>query len=62
MMFKSMRNTVQKSDIMGDSFVTNVYEDMLYEKFSEEAAKGKGIGLAEMLYKQLSHNLENSEE
>lgn len=62
MMFKSMRNTVQKSGLMGDSFATGVYEDMLYENFSEEAAKGKGIGLGDMLYKQLSRNIKDSED
>lgn len=62
MMFKSMRNTVQKSDFMGESFATGVYEDMLYENFSEEAAKGKGLGLGEMLYRQLSKNLKDSED
>ncbi len=62
MMFKSMRNTVQKSDIIDNSYATGVYEDMMYEKYSEEAAKGGGIGLADMLYKQLIQNLEDVEE
>ena len=62
MIFKSMRNTIQKSEFMADSFATNMYEDMLYEKFSEEAAKDRGIGLGDMLYKQLSKNLERGDE
>ncbi|HCJ57422.1 MAG TPA: muramidase [Clostridiaceae bacterium] len=62
MMFKSMRNTVEKSDLMGESFATGVYEDMLYEKFAEEASKGKGLGLGELLYKQLSANIKRDEE
>jgi flagellar protein FlgJ len=62
MMFKSMRNSIQKSDFMGESFATQVYEDMLYENFADEAAKGQGLGLGEMLYKQLSQNLKNSED
>ena len=35
---------------------------MLYEDFSEEAAKGKGLGLGEMLYRQLSRNIKDSED
>jgi len=62
MMFNSMRITVEKSDLMGESFATGVYEDMLYEKFAEEASKGKGLGLGELLYKQLSANIKRDEE
>lgn len=62
MIFSSMRNTIQKSDLVGDSFATGVYEDMLYEKYAEEASKGKGLGLGEMLYEQLSKNIKIDEE
>lgn len=61
MMFKSMRSTVQKSDLLGDSFATETYEDMLYENFAEEASKAKGLGLGEILYKQLSANIKRDE-
>lgn len=62
MMFKSMRSTVQKSDLMGESFAAQTYEDMLYENFADEAAKSKSLGLGEMLYKQLSANINRDEE
>lgn len=62
MMFKSMRSTVQKSDLMGESFATQTYEDMLYENFAEEAAKSNSLGIGEMLYKQLSSNIDKKEE
>jgi len=62
MMFKSMRNTVEKSGLFEESFAANVYEDMLYEKYAQEASKGKGLGLGEMLYQQLVKNLNNEEE
>lgn len=61
-MFSSMRNTIQKSDLIGDSFASGIYEDMLYEKYAEEASKGKGLGLGEMLYEQLSRNIKIDEE
>ena len=62
MMFKSMRSTIQKSDLMGESFATEAYEDMLYENYADEASKAKGFGLGDMLYKQLSKNIKTDEE
>jgi len=61
-MFSSMRNTIQKADLIGDSFASGIYEDMLYEKYADEASKGKGLGLGEMLYEQLSRNIKIDEE
>ncbi|HWR61423.1 MAG TPA: rod-binding protein [Clostridia bacterium] len=63
MMFKQMRNTVQKSELMGGGYAEEMYEDMLYEKYAEEASKNKGIGIGDILYKQLSKNMnkENGE-
>lgn len=57
MMFKQMRNTVQKSELMGGGYAEEMYEDMLYEKYAEEASKNKGIGIGDILYKQLSKSM-----
>ncbi len=57
MMFKQMRNTIQKSELMGGGYAEGMYEDMLYEKYAEEASKNKGIGIGDILYKQLSKNM-----
>ncbi|SHI38098.1 rod-binding protein [Lutispora thermophila] len=61
-MFNSMRSTIQKSDLFGNSFARGIYEDMLYEQYAEEASRGKGLGIGEMLYEQLSKNLKVDEE
>lgn len=61
MIFKNIRNTIERSSLVDYGFATEMYEDMLFEKYSEEAAKAKGVGLAQMLYQQLSHNLESGE-
>jgi len=58
MMFKQMRNTIQKSELMGGGYAEGMYEDMLYEKYAEEVSKNKGIGIGDILYKQLSKNLD----
>lgn len=61
MMFKQMRSTVQKTDLMGDDSSVETYEDMLFDNYATEMSKGKGVGIAEMLYKQMSKTLQKSE-
>ena len=57
MMFKQMRNTVQKSDLFNGGYAEEMYEDMLFEKYVEEISKNKGMGLGDMLYRQLSKGM-----
>ncbi|MGE5633129.1 MAG: rod-binding protein [Caulobacteraceae bacterium] len=57
MMFKQMRSTIQKSDLLEDDSSEEMYEDMLYENYANEISKGKGVGLADMLYKQLAKSM-----
>lgn len=60
MMMKEMRKTVDKSGLMSDSFATGTFEEMLDEEVSKAASKGKGIGIADAMYKQLSAQLKNT--
>lgn len=62
MMFKQMHSTVLKSKLIDGGFSEEVYNDMLIEKYSEEATKGSGMGLAQMMYKQLSKNITKKSE
>jgi len=50
----SMRNTVQKSGLIDDSFAGKMYEDMLYDEYAKDYAKNANFGLAEQAYRQLS--------
>ncbi len=52
-MLKAMRATVHKSDML-DSFTLQQYESMMDEEIANEMAKQRGIGLADMLFYQLS--------
>ncbi|MGF7184800.1 flagellar protein FlgJ [Desulfitispora alkaliphila] len=52
-MLKQMRSTVPKSDLMPTSFAEEIYQDMLDQEYSTLMAEGKGIGLADLIYKQL---------
>lgn len=54
MMYKQMRASVPKSELIPGDIGTDMFESMLDEQLMEEAARGKGLGLAEVLYKQLS--------
>jgi flagellar protein FlgJ len=48
-----MRNTVQKSGLVDDSFAGKMYEDMLYDEYAKDFTKNAGFGLAESAYRQL---------
>jgi len=53
-MLKAMRKTVVRSDLLG-SFAGEQYESMMDEELSKEISKHKGIGLAEVIHRQLKH-------
>lgn len=53
-MFKSMKATINKSDLITEDPGTEIFQEMLDEKMMEEASKISTFGLADSLYKQLS--------
>ncbi len=54
MMYKQMKSSVAGADVLAETSGRRVFEEMLDEKMAEEASKGRGTGLADMLYKQLA--------
>lgn len=52
--YKSMRSTVPQGTLTEKSHGREMFEDMLDEEYAKEASVGKGTGIAQMLYKQLS--------
>ena len=50
----SMRDTVQKSDLLDTGFAGKFYEDMLYDEYAKDFAKKAGLGFAEMAYLELT--------
>lgn len=55
MTFRAMRQTVDSSGgALPKSRAEEIFQDMLDEETCKVAAQGKGVGIAEMLYKQLS--------
>jgi len=62
MMYKQMRATVPKSDLIPDDSGKEIFEQMLDEKLVEEASSRRSLGLSDILYRQLSRQLKNSYE
>lgn len=55
MMYSEMRNSVPKSSLMGEnSSGEQIMRSMLDSEMTKNMAKAGGIGLADMLYRQLS--------
>jgi len=53
MMYKQMRATVPKSDYLQSDSATEIYNSMLDDELCDAAAQ-RGIGLGDMMYKQMS--------
>ena len=53
-MLESMRKTVQKTEMNGGGQAEELYEDMLYDKYAETMAKTARLGVAELMYRQLT--------
>jgi flagellar protein FlgJ len=53
MMMKEMRNSVQKSGLMGNSRGMEFFEGMYDEQLSRQLSTGGGIGLGQMVYEKL---------
>ena len=54
MMYKEMRATVPEDSLFGESNAQKIFRDMHDEKLMENVANGGGVGLADLLYRQLS--------
>ena len=53
-LIKSMRSTVQKSNLIDTGFAGGIYEDMLYDEYTKSYAKNANFGFAEMAYRDLA--------
>jgi len=53
-LIKSMRNTVQKTNLIDTGFAGEVYEDMLYDEYAKTFARNANLGFAEMAYRDLA--------
>ncbi len=52
-MYKQMRNTVPENELFGKSNGEKIFESMLDDEVMKNASKAGGVGLGDMLYRQL---------
>jgi flagellar protein FlgJ len=57
----AMRSTISHSDLIDRGFATETYESMLFEEYSKSISKTASLGIADLLYKQLSSQLTTNE-
>lgn len=58
-LLSQMRSTVPKDELLDGGLGEDVFKGMLDEEYSKKMADAGGIGLAQILYEQLSQNLKN---
>ena len=54
MLIKAMWKTIPKSDLFEKDNSTQIYEGLMHSALSEEMARNGGMGIAKVLYQQLS--------
>lgn len=53
-LFDEMRKTVHKGGILHGGHAEEIFEDFLYDEYAKITSKNSNIGIAKMLYDQLS--------
>ena len=56
-MLKTMRQTIPKSDLFGDSQADQIFSSMRDEELSKRMAQAGGIGLANIMINQLKRHI-----
>ncbi|MCK9294730.1 MAG: rod-binding protein [Desulfobulbaceae bacterium] len=59
-MLSSMRESIPEGGLFEKSYGEKIYQSMLDEEMTKEWAHGKGMGIGELLYKQLSRTIKPS--
>lgn len=59
MMYKQMKASIPKSGLLNEDSGKEIFDSMLDDKLMENASKSGTVGLADMMYKQLSKNMDN---
>ncbi|MGR6835632.1 rod-binding protein [Syntrophomonas erecta] len=51
---ESMRAAIPRNSLMGNSFALETFESMLFTEYSREMSRTASLGIADMIYQQLS--------
>ena len=60
MLYKQMKASVPRTEFIPGDPGKDIFDSMLDDSLMEEASRGRGMGLADMLYKQLSQKMESA--
>jgi len=58
-MLKSMRKTVTKNDLFGSGSQEEMFQDMMDSEYCKSAAKNSSLGIADVLYSQITHQTQH---
>ena len=53
-MLNVMRQTVDKSGLIEGGMAEEIFEDMLYDEYAKKMAESRQLGIADIIYRQLS--------
>lgn len=53
-MLNTMRKTVHKSGLIDGGMAEEYFEDMLYDKYADRMSETAGLGIGDLLYKDVS--------
>lgn len=56
-MLKEMRKTVHKNGWLNGGFAEEIFEDMLYDEYAMSLSRNSNLGMAKMLYDELSRKV-----
>lgn len=56
MLFKEMRNTIQRTSLMGNSRAMEYFESMYDEQVADQMTEAGGVGFANVVYQQLKNS------
>jgi flagellar protein FlgJ len=62
MMYRSMRATVPESPLFGKSNAMSIFEEMRDNELMKQTAESGGLGLADIIYKQLAPSVHEKSE
>ena len=57
-MLKSMRKSVPEGGLFEKDNATEIYRDMLDSETAKAVSRGKGLGIADAMYKQMAKQVE----
>ncbi len=58
-MFKAMRKSIPEGGLFEKSMATDMFQEMIDMETAKATTKGKGLGIADAMYKQMADLIEN---